>query len=354
MTVAHINSIASAVPPHDVHRTFIDFAADQLDGRTRNLFGRMVSRCGIEHRYSCLAPARGSNSGAIDAGGVYTPGAFPDTAARMRLFEQHAPDLAADAVGKLGAAEDLSRVTHLIVTCCTGFSAPGIDLDIVQRCGLRPDVERTIVGFMGCYAAINALRLARHVVRSQPDARVLVVNIELCTLHLQQSGDLEQILSFLLFADGCTAAIVSGDPHGLAMESFSTVLARDTRDLITWTVRNSGFDMVLSGQVPGAITEALRGSRDPILGGSRTEDFDLWAVHPGGRTVLDAVETALELDPDALAGSRGVLRDYGNMSSATVVFVLERMLHSGKEGRGCAMAFGPGLVAETMLFHAHG
>jgi alpha-pyrone synthase len=354
LTTAHINAITSAVPPHDVHRTFIDFAADRFQGRKRGIFDRMVGRCGIEHRYSCLAPARGSNSGAIDAGGVYVPGAFPDTATRMRLFEQHAPDLAAAAVSRLAPAEDLSRVTHLIVTCCTGFSAPGIDLDIVQRCGLRQDVERTIVGFMGCYAAINALRLARHVVRSQPDARVLVVNIELCTLHLQQSEDLEQVLSFLLFADGCTAAIVSGETRGLSMESFKTVLARDTRDLITWTVRNSGFDMVLSGQVPGAITDALRGSTDAILGGSHVQDFDHWAVHPGGRSVLDAVESALELEPEALAGSRGVLRDYGNMSSATVMFVLQQMLESRSEGRGCAMAFGPGLVAETMLFDAHG
>ena len=206
-----------------------------------------------------------------------------------------------------------------------------------------------MVGFMGCYAAINALKLARHIVRSEPQARVLAVNLELCTLHLHETDDLEEILSFLLFADGCAAALVSADPVGVEMTSFRAALVPDTRELIRWHIRQQGFDMVLSGAVPGAIRTALSKSRDDILGGAN--DIDLWAVHPGGRSVLDAVEQAFALPPEALAPSRGVLNDFGNMSSGTVMFVLDRIMRAARAGqRGCAMSFGPGLVAETMMF----
>lgn len=348
MTTAFINRIATASPPHDVHGTFLGFGRQMLarDGRKRALFDRMAERSGIAHRHSVLAP--GGTGGAVDADGFYRLGSFPGTAARMRQFETHAPALAAAAVEKLLAGDDPARITHVIVTSCTGFSAPGLDLEIVQRCGLNPSVERTMVGFMGCYASINALKLARHIVRSDPSARVVAVNLELCTLHLHETDDLEEMLSFLLFADGCAAALVSADPKGAAMESFAAALVPDTRELIRWNIRDQGFDMVLSGAVPGTIRGALNGARADILGGAN--DIDLWAVHPGGRTVLDAVEQAFDLPPDALSASRGVLHDHGNMSSGTVMFVLERMLRGQAKGRGCAMSFGPGLVAETMLF----
>jgi predicted naringenin-chalcone synthase len=268
----------------------------------------------------------------------------------MQKFEACAPGLAVDAVERLLEGEDRSRITHIIVTSCTGFSAPGIDLALIERCGLPPSAERTMVGFMGCYAAINALKLARHIVRSEPKARVLAVNLELCTLHLHQTAALEEILSFLLFADGCAAALVSADPVGVEISSFRAALVPGTRELIRWHIGQQGFDMVLSGAVPGAIRTALSGSRDDILGGAN--DIELWAVHPGGRTVLDAVEQAFALPPAALAPSRSVLNDYGNMSSGTVMFVLDRIMRdqNGRGRRGCAMSFGPGLVAETMMF----
>ena len=162
------------------------------------------------------------------------------------------------------------------------------------------------------------------------------------------------MLSFLLFGDGCAACIVSADPVGIALDSFRAVLVPDTRELITWTIRDFGFDMVLSGQVPGAIHDALHDHMDEILGGAQASAIDLWAVHPGGRTVLDAVERAFDLTPAALAASREVLRRYGNMSSATVMFVIEKLLRINRINRtdctGCAMSFGPGLTAETMLF----
>jgi alpha-pyrone synthase len=209
-------------------------------------------------------------------------------------------------------------------------------------------VERTMVGFMGCYAAINALKLARHIVRSDPKAGVLMVNLEHCTLHLQETQELEQVLSFLLFADGAAASLITAREEGLALDSFKAVMVPETKGLITWRVRDLGFDMLLSGQVP---TELGRALHEGELMAER-DGIDLWAVHPGGRSILDAVEKGLELSADALAASREVLSRFGNMSSATVMFVLQRMMREALPGqRGCAMSFGPGLTAETMRFH---
>ena len=349
MPEAFINRIATLTPPHDVHDVFLRFGQRMLekDQRRLALFNRMADRSGIAHRYSCLEPDPGGE--AVDTERFYPRGAFPDTAARMRKFEACAPELAVATAEKLLAGEDRSRITHVVVTSCTGFAAPGIDLAIVERCGLPTYVERTMVGFMGCYAAINALKLARHIVRSQPDARVLALNLELCTLHLHETDDLEEMLSFLLFADGCAAALVSAEPKGAEIKSFRARLVPGTKELIRWHIRDQGFDMVLSGAVPGAIRAALSESRDEILRGAN--DIELWAVHPGGRTVLDAVEQAFALPPAALTASRAVLNDYGNMSSGTVMFVLDRIMRGAAAGqRGCAMSFGPGLVAETMMF----
>ena len=155
-----------------------------------------------------------------------------------------------------------------------------------------------MIGFMGCYAAINALKLARHIVRSEPAARVLIINIELCTLHLKETTDLEQVLSFLLFGDGCAACLVSADPVGTALDSFRAVLVPDTRELITWNIRDFGFDMVLSGRCAGRDPRRrCNGHMGEILDGAPAASIDLWAVHPGGRTVLDAVERAFDLAP---------------------------------------------------------
>jgi len=354
---AFINRIATAVPPHDIHAAFLSFAGSTVTDEPAQaaLLRRMTKRCGIEHRYSFLAPAPDPAGSAIDASGYYARGRFPSTAERMRFFEAHAPTLAAAAVERLLSEDERDGVTHLLLTCCTGYFAPGVDLELVERCRLRSSVERTIIGFMGCYAAINALKLARHIVRSEPEARVLVVSLELCTLHLQETTDLTTLLSFLLWGDGCAAALVSGEPQGLALDSFQSVLLPETKDLIEWRVRDCGFDMTLSGQVPQAVHDAIRKSGREILEGSSADAITLWAVHPGGRSVLDAVERAFGLAGDSLTASREVLRQFGNMSSATVLFVLAGLLRSRRDGaRGCAMSFGPGLVAETMLFRSVG
>ena len=358
VTTAHLNRIATSVPDHDVHPAFVAFAdsllADAAERRSQNLFRRMASRSGIEHRYSVLTPNEASTEFWINAHEFYRRGAFPATSERMHVFETFAPVLARRALDRLSLSEEERRgITHVVVTTCTGMYAPGLDFDIVDHLGLNPHVERTMIGFMGCYAAINGLKAARHIIRSEPEARVLLVNLELCTLHLQETEDLEQVLSFLVFADGCAASLISAEPHGFALDSFRALTIPQTRELITWRVRGLGFDMLLSGRVPGAIGQALEASSAEVLGEVALEDIALWAVHPGGKSVLDAVERGLALPPEALNTSRSVLCDFGNMSSATVMFVLERLMHIARPGeRGCAMSFGPGLTAETLLFHA--
>ncbi|WP_246094032.1 MULTISPECIES: 3-oxoacyl-[acyl-carrier-protein] synthase III C-terminal domain-containing protein [Mesorhizobium] len=161
---------------------------------------------------------------------------------------------------------------------------------------------------------------------------------------------LEKLLSFCLWGDGCAAALVTAEPPGIELDRFHCTVADEGRDLMRWDIGDHGFDMVLSGQVPAAVHETLRSNQGAIFGDRPTEAIDLWAVHPGGRSILDAVERALNLAPAALESSREMLRRYGNMSSATVMFVLENMLKAPSGLLGCGMSFGPGLTAETMLF----
>jgi predicted naringenin-chalcone synthase len=352
MAEVFLNRIGTAVPRHEVHGAFRAFAAAQVGARDRALFARMDARAEIARRWSVLEPSEPEGSGT--SCGFYRTGAgFPTTRARMARYEAEAPALADAALARLGFAQDAPRVTHLVVATCTGFVAPFLDRHLVQRHGVPRGVERTMVGFMGCQAAINALKTAWHIVRSEPDARVLVVCLELCTLHLQGSGALEQLLCFLLFADGCAAAIVSAEPTGLRMEGFRSLMIPEAAEMITWRIGDDGFDMTLSGLVPITLAHALPDWEKEMLDGLGAAEVDLWAVHPGGRSILDAVEHGLALHQGALAESRAVLREYGNMSSATVLFVLEAMMRRAAAGqRGCALAFGPGLSAEAMRFSA--
>jgi alpha-pyrone synthase len=355
VTQAYINRIATAVPDDDVHGAFVAFADQMLeDPRVQPVFRRMAQRSGIRRRYSVLSPNAANTEFTVNAHEFYTRGSFPDTAKRMEIFERFAPRLAQRTLDKLSlSAEERCGITHVIVTSCTGLYAPGLDFEIVDHLGLNTSVERTMIGFMGCYAAINGLKQARHIVRSEPAAKVILVNLELCTLHLQETQELEQVLSFLVFGDGCAASLISAEPVGFAMDSFRSVLIPETRGLITWRIRGVGFDMLLSGKVPAEIGKALSVSGDEVLGKYKPEEITLWGVHPGGKSVLDAVERGLGLPADALAASRQTLECFGNMSSATVMFVLARLMQQAQPGElGCAMSFGPGLTAETMLFHA--
>jgi predicted naringenin-chalcone synthase len=357
--IAHVNRIATAVPPHEVHDAFVAFVAGTIpDSKRRQVFERMVSRAGIERRFSFLEPVLLPDGRITDTDGFYGLDAWPGTGDRMARYERWAPRLACQAIAGLDLDEEgRAGITHLVVASCTGFMAPGLDQRIVAEIGLRPDVERTLVGFMGCYAAVNALRLAHHIVRSTPEARVLMVNVELCSLHFQRTEDLERLLSMLLFGDGASATLVTAEPHGLALQDFRAATIADTGHSITWRIGEQGFDMHLGGEVPGHIGRALAaeladGAADGLLRGRSPDDYALWAVHAGGRSILDAVEQGFALAPDALAPSREVLRAFGNMSSATLMFVLAAMMRQAYEGEraGFAVAFGPGLAAESFRF----
>lgn len=360
MTTAHINAIGTAVPPHKVHDAFIGFVHGWLNDSDRKLFDRMVRRSGISQRFSFVLPEFLDDGRVKDSDDFYGLGDWPSTAERMERYQEWAPRLAIEAIDALDGDIAKAGITHLVVASCTGFVAPGIDQMIVAETGIDPTVERTLIGFMGCYAAVNALRAAHHIVRSEPDAKVLVVAVELCSLHFQRSSDLKKLLPMLQFGDGAAAAIVSADEAGIALRDFRSAAIPDSDDAITWHIGNDGFDMHLDGRVPSRIADALslelqRNDDHGLLRGQPPEAFGAWAVHAGGRTILDAVERSLNLPKEALSHSRDILKRFGNMSSATLMFVLQgmmsgRMTSRGDPTDGMAMAFGPGMAAESFRF----
>ncbi len=334
-----------------MHRAFIDWAQAQVEPQSAKLFARMAARSGIRHRWSVLPAAPGGGS-PVAAGGFYDGDPHPGTGARMQVYAEAAPALASTAIERLRDQASLDGITHLVVASCTGFVAPGVDQIIATQMGLSASVERLLVGFMGCYAAVAALRQAYHIVRSQPQARVLVVTVELSTLHLQPATAIEPLLAMLQFGDGAAAALVTAAPGGLRLERpFAAALA-DSDALIRWDITDRGFAMQLSGEVPGRIASALadKALAAIVTGGLAPGEVDGWAVHAGGRSILDAVEHALALPPEALAASRAVLADFGNMSSATLMFVLAGLLAGPPVRHGVALAFGPGLAAEGFGF----
>ncbi|MGQ0558117.1 MAG: type III polyketide synthase [Sphingosinicella sp.] len=344
--VPHINAIAGAVPDHDVHALFIDWAESRIkDPRARKLFLRMAERSGIAHRWSVLPrPEDGGRP-------ILYQGESPPTSRRMQVYAEAAPKLALDAIARLRETTPLDGITHLVVASCTGFTAPGLDQIVARALGLE-NAERVLVGFMGCYAAVSALRTACHIVRSEPQARVLAVTVELSTLHLQETGDVESLLAMLQFADGAAAALVTAEPAGLAVRHPFSLTLPESGELIQWRIGDTGFEMILSGEVPGRIAAALGEPevRARILNGWSIDEIDSWAVHAGGRSILDAVEKGLELPQGALFASRDVLARCGNMSSATLMFVLADLLARPDTRRGVALAFGPGLAAEGFQF----
>lgn len=350
---AYLNAVGTAVPTHDIHAAFIGWAHDRIaDPRQRRLFDRMAGRAAIDHRWSVL-PVGTDGGSPVDAGGFYA-GAAPGTAARMAVYADAAPTLGLAAIDALRAQIDLDGITHVVVASCTGFVAPGIDQIIARRLGLAASIERLLIGFMGCYAAVAALRTARHIVRSDPAARVLVLCVELSTLHLQEATAIEPLLAMLQFGDGAAAGLVSATRQGFAIDTpFATTLPASDA-LIRWDITDTGFAMHLSGEVPSRIAAGLADADFALAatGGRAPADIDGWAVHAGGRSILDAVEHALDIPADRLAASRRVLADYGNMSSATLMFGLAALLAGPPITDGVALAFGPGLAAEGFGFRS--
>lgn len=282
----------------------------------------------------------------------------PSTGTRNAAYVSQAPPLFLAAAKEALSSSDLvpDDVTHVVTVSCTGFFAPGPDYLLVRQLGLRVTTQRFHLGFMGCYGAFPALRLAHAVCRADPDAVALVVCAELCSLHLHVGDDLDTILSSSLFADGAAAVVVSGrapaaGAETVTLDALGTTLSDDGEADMAWTIGDLGFDMVLSRYVPRILGSSLPAALPSLLGLVEPAQVDRWAVHPGGRSVLDQVQTALGLSDEHLAPSRDVLRRYGNMSSPTVLFVLAELLRrpAGATEQLAALAFGPGLTVESAL-----
>jgi predicted naringenin-chalcone synthase len=351
-------SIGTALPEHGIEQAraagFVHSISERTDERSRRRIEALFRRSRIDRRHSVLLGAGGDLT---EAGAFFARDeGWPGTEARMRIYAAQAPPLAARAARRALEAADLEpdRVTHLVTVSCTGFAAPGVDVELLERLELGRDVARTHVGFMGCHGGLNGLRLARAFAAADPAARVLVCAVELCSLHLAREASEGALVANTLFADGAAAALLGGRerPGGWSLAASGSRLFGDSRDAMIWRVGDHGFRMTLSATVPERIGEELAPFLADWLAQSGLEPGDVrsWAVHPGGPRIVEAVEEALGLPPEAAVVSREVLREHGNMSSPTLLFILDRLRRAGA-GRPCvALGFGPGLMVEAALF----
>ena len=363
---SYLGAIGTATPAHRLPQPVIaDFMARalELDAAGTRKLRALYRVSGIEQRHSVL-PDYGRAEGEYE----FFPNApglepFPRVAPRMAAYRREALPLALAAVqATLAQAPGVAAasITHLITVSCTGLYAPGLDIELVAALGLPTSVRRTAVNFMGCYAAVNALRLADSMVRADPAARVLVVSVELCTLHFQKSHQPDHLVSNALFSDGAAACLVLGEPLPgaapcLALRAFHCGLEPAGVQDMAWHVGDFGFEMTLSGYVPALVEGGIGALLAGLLHDLPVQAADIrhYALHPGGRKILEAIEQALGLSKADNRHAYNVLRDYGNMSSATVLFVLRELLaHVGPADAGAPVlscAFGPGLTLEAML-----
>jgi predicted naringenin-chalcone synthase len=357
--------LGTSVPPHRASQeAAAEFARFYFPGvrEQLRLLPALYRRAGVHTRHSVLL--ENSEGPITERQSFYTEATAdahrgPSTGARMRQYEAQAQPLALQAEAAALADSGLSprEITHLITVSCSGFSAPGVDIGLIQNLPLRPTVARTHVGFMGCHGALNGLRVAQ-AFAAQPDARVLLCAVELCTLHLHYSQDADKIVANSLFADGAAAFVLHasrGEDRPVAatwqvLASGSMVIP-DSTEAMSWRIGDHGFEMTLSPRVPELIHQYLPGWLEDWLGqsGLSLSDVQSWAVHPGGPRILSAVEESLALPPAALQTSREVLAEFGNMSSPTVLFIIDR-LRRAEQRRPCVvLGFGPGLVVEAAL-----
>jgi predicted naringenin-chalcone synthase len=277
----------------------------------------------------------------------------PTTGQRMEHYAALAPPLALKACARALAAAPvaLEAITHLVTVSCTGFFAPGLDRELIVGLDLPPTVERTHVGYMGCHGALNGLRVAR-AFAADPSARVLLCATELCSMHYHYSWNPQKVIANALFSDGAAAVVAGPAGDGWRLAASGSCLVADSADAMTWTVGDHGFEMTLARNVPALIGKHLRPFLEAWLArnGLTLADVCSWAVHPGGPRILGAVEEALSLRPEALAESYGVLAELGNMSSPTLLFILDRMMRAGAPRPCVALGFGPGLAVEAALF----
>ncbi len=357
-------SIGTAVPTYRLGQTeALDLMLEwhQPEPDLARSLRFIYRRSQIDSRYSCCphmyAPLL-ATSGADD------PLAWRklSTQQRMQVYETEAVELAETAAQRALDAQSSfapADITHLIVVTCTGFVAPGPDLLLLERLGLRPEVRRLQVGFMGCNAVLNGLQTADAICRSDPEAVVLLVSVELCTLHFQPNPTEENLIITSLFGDGAAATVVSrvetaAQPVLCRIGPFASRVYAQTRDSISWRIEDQGFRMGLGLSnakdlrplVPEFVTWFLQAH------GWQKDHIGLWAVHPGGRAILDTCERALDLSSEALSSSRTVLRNYGNMSSPSVLFVMQHLLNTPPSRRdmGLTLGFGPGVSLEGMLW----
>lgn len=360
-----IRGLGTAVPGHQVSQADAIALAERVSaasGSRAALLRRIQRRTQVRQRGSVLAPP---NAAQLPLGErlPFYGGQSPTTAARMAAFTRRAPPLALAAVraALADAAMATSRITHLITVSCTGFQAPGVDLELISQLGLDAGVQRTHVGFMGCHGALNGLRVAQAFVEADAEAVVLLCSVELCSLHLFYGWDPEKVVANALFADGAAALVATAGPVPSAqsapaaagptlLASGSTVIPH-TAALMHWQIGDHGFEMGLSSRVPEAVGSQLRPWLERWLQprGLQVADIATWAMHPGGPRILQVCGAALGLAPHQLAVSQAVLQEHGNMSSATVLFILDRLRRAEAPGPCLALAFGPGLCAEVAL-----
>jgi alpha-pyrone synthase len=334
------------------------------DVRTSTWLGPIYANSGVKRRFQAIGflAMLDALNGTNETRSPFLPtaaneGVGPTTAERMAAYAAEAPPLAlrasAQALAESGVAPD--SITHLVTVSCTGFAAPGVDRELITGLGLRPTVERTHVGFMGCHGAMNGLRVANAFTTAHPTATVLVCAVELCSLHYYYGSAPDKLVANAIFADGAAAVVgkASGG-HAVAwrLAASGSCLIPDSAPDMNWAVGNHGFEMTLSRRVPGLIAKHLRPWLESWLAdnGLSLRDVGSWAIHPGGPKILSAAQESLGLPAEALAASWGVFAEYGNMSSPTVLFVLDRLRKQNAPRPCVALGFGPGLVVEAALF----
>ncbi len=344
--MSYINKIEVALPLHKHKQTDIGEYMARFFG-----FGFMLKpmfeNSKIEHRYSVLPDFTPTN----EYEPFYSKGHKPPTVEeRLKIYSQEAPELCRIAFEKLEV--DSKEITHLLTVSCTGMSAPGLEIILMNKLGFADDIYRTSINFMGCYAAIHALKHADLICKTDPEAKVLIVSVELCTLHYQYKMQYSNMASSILFGDGAAAVLVSNHPEGLKINAFKSGICWGGLDDMQWNISADGFKMELSPDIPTHIKESIETfTQDFFKKNNVTKtEIDYWAIHPGGKAVLEAVEESLDLAPEKLSESYTVLNDFGNMSSATVLFVLKEIMQkTEKNKRIFSCGFGPGITIESML-----
>ena len=357
-----VRGLGTAIPEQTVNQTESTALSQWVSAdseKQASLVRRIQRRSQVQTRGSVLLT--GDEKQAIHQRLPFYGDESPSTATRMEAYRLHATSLALKASKQALAESKISAhtITHLITISCTGFHAPGVDCDLIDQLHLPLNTQRTHVGFMGCHAALNGLRVAHAFIEADPKAVVLLCAVELCSLHLQYGWNPEQVVANTLFADGAAAAVatyserVTHEPSssGLCLQASGSTVIPETRELMHWQIGNQGFSMGLSPKVPEAIANTLQPWLCEWLDarGTDLKNIQHWAIHPGGPRILQACAEALSLSEDQVAVSRHVLSHYGNMSSATILFVLKHMRQHHCHGPCVALAFGPGLCAEVAL-----